>query len=177
MEIREWGRERWDHSSGQLSGLLRAFKQGASLWGWRGSLSGWFASRWVLWLAGCFFEMGIFEPDASAIIKLKVRPQILWGNISSVQFSCSVVSNSLQNHESQHARPPLSITNSQSSLKLMSIESVMPSSISSSLVPFSSCLQSFPVSGSFPMSQSFVSGGQSIGASASESVLPMNIQD
>ena len=57
-------------------------------------------------------------------------------------------------------------------LKLMSIELVMPSTISSSIVPFSSCLQSFPASGSFPMSQFFTSGGQSIGASASASVLP-----
>jgi len=70
----------------------------------------------------------------------------------------------------------LSITNSQSLLKLMSIESVMPSNhFSSSVVPFSSCLQSFPSSGSFPMSWLFPSGGQSIRASAS--VLPMNIQD
>ena len=70
----------------------------------------------------------------------------------------------------------LSITNSWSLLKLMSIESVM-SSISSSVIPFSSCLQSFPVSGSFPMSQFFTSGGQSIGVSASTSVLPMNSQN
>ena len=71
---------------------------------------------------------------------------------------------------------PLSITNSQSLLKLMSIESVMPI-ISSSVVPFSSHLQSFPASGSFQMRQFFTSGGQSIGVSASASVLPMNIQD
>ena len=71
----------------------------------------------------------------------------------------------------------LSITNSQSLLKLMCVESVMPSKISSSVVPFSSCLQSFPASGSFQMSQLFASGGQSIGVSASISVLPMNIQD
>ena len=70
----------------------------------------------------------------------------------------------------------LSITNSQNLLKLMSIELVMPS-ISSSVVPFSSHLQSFPVSGSFQMSQFFASGGQSIGVLASASVLPMNIQD
>ena len=70
----------------------------------------------------------------------------------------------------------LSITISQSSLKLMSIESVMPT-ISSSFVPFSSCLQSFPASGSFQMSHLFASGGQSIGVSAWASVLPMNIQD
>ena len=71
----------------------------------------------------------------------------------------------------------LSITNSWSLLKLMSIESVMPSNFSSSVVPFSSCFQSCPVSGSFPMSQFFTSGGQSIGVSVSASVHPMNIQD
>ena len=70
----------------------------------------------------------------------------------------------------------LSITNSQSLLKLMSIELVMPI-ISSSVIPFSSCLQSFPASGSFPKSQFFASGSQSIGISASALVLPMNIQD
>ena len=69
----------------------------------------------------------------------------------------------------------LSIINSWSLLKLMSIKSVMPSLISSSVVPFSSCLQFFPASGSFPMSQFFATGGQSIGVSASASVLPMNI--
>ena len=71
----------------------------------------------------------------------------------------------------------LSITNSQSLPKLISIESVMPSNIPSSVVPFSSCPQSLPASGSFPMSQLLVSGGQSIGVSASTSVLPMNTQD
>ena len=71
----------------------------------------------------------------------------------------------------------LSITNSRRLLKLMSTESVMPSDISSSVVPFSSCPQSLPALGSFPMSQFFTSGGQSIGVSASASVLPMNIQD
>ena len=73
-----------------------------------------------------------------------------------------------------HASLPITI--SWSLLKIMSVESVMPSSV----VPFSSCLQSFPASASFPMSQSsdtLASGGQSIGASASASVLPMNIQD
>ena len=68
----------------------------------------------------------------------------------------------------------LSTTNSWSLPKLMSIESVMPSNHSSSVIPFSSCLQSFPTSESFPMSQLFASGGQSITVSASASVLPMN---
>ena len=71
----------------------------------------------------------------------------------------------------------LSIANSQSLLKLLSIESVMPSNVSSSVIPFSSCLQSFPASGSFQMSHFFASGGQSIGVSASSTILPMNIQD
>ena len=71
----------------------------------------------------------------------------------------------------------LSITNSWSLLKLMSIESVCHLTISSSVVPLSSCLQSFPASGSFPVSQFFPSGGQSSGVSASASVLPTNTQD
>ena len=71
----------------------------------------------------------------------------------------------------------LSITNSQSPPKPMSIESVMHPTISSSVIPFFSCPQSFPASGSFPMSQFFAWGGQSIGVSASASVLPMNTQD
>ena len=71
----------------------------------------------------------------------------------------------------------LSITNSRSLLKLMSIESVMPSNHLILCVPFSACPQSFPASGSFQMSQLFVSGGQSIGVSAPTSILPMNTQD
>ena len=66
---------------------------------------------------------------------------------------------------------------SQSLFKLMTIESVMPSNHISSVIPFSSLLQSFSASGSFPISQFFSSGGQNIGVSASASVLPMNIQD
>ena len=69
----------------------------------------------------------------------------------------------------------LSITNCQSLLKLMSMRWWCYPSISSSIVPFSSCLQSFPASGSFQMSQFFTSGGQSLGASASASILSMNI--
>ena len=71
----------------------------------------------------------------------------------------------------------LSFTISENFLKLLSIESVMPSNHSSFVVPFSSCLQSFWRSGSFPMSQLFASNGQNIGASVSASVLLMNIQD
>ena len=70
-----------------------------------------------------------------------------------------------------------SITNSRSLPKLMSIEAWHDQAISSSVVPFSSCPQSLPASGSFPMSQLFAWGGQSIGVSASASVVPMNTQD
>ena len=95
----------------------------------------------------------------------------------SVQFSRSVVSNSLRPHESQHARPPCpSPTPGVYSNSCPSSRWCHPA-ISSSVVPFSSCPQSLPASRSFPMSQFFAWGGQSIGVSASASVLPMNTQD
>ena len=99
-----------------------------------------------------------------------------WRCTHSVQFSCSVVSDSLQPHGVQHARVPVHHS-SWSLLKLMSIKLLKPSNISSSIIPFFSCLQSFPASGSFPVSQFFASGGQSIGVSALASVHPVNIQD
>ena len=95
---------------------------------------------------------------------------------SSVQFSLSVVPNSLWPHGLQHARPPCpSPTPGACSNSCPSSRWCHPT-ISSSVVPFCSGLRSFPASGSFPMSQ-FSSGGQSIGVSATASVLPMNIQD
>ena len=93
-----------------------------------------------------------------------------------VQFSCSVVSNSLQPHGLQHARLPCSSPTPRTCSNSCPLSRWNHPTISSSVVPFS-CLQSFPTSGSFPMSQFFTSGGQSIGASASASVLPMNIPD
>ena len=74
-------------------------------------------------------------------------------------------------------QPSLSLTNSWSLFKLMSIELVMPSNHLILCCPLSSCLRSFPASGSLPVSQFFISGGQSTGVSALASVLPMNIQD
>ena len=92
-------------------------------------------------------------------------------------FSHSVVSNSLWPHESQHARPPCpSPTPGVHSDSRASSQWCHPA-ISSSVVPFSSCPQSLPASESFPMSQLFAWGGQSTGASASASVLPVNTQD
>ena len=94
-----------------------------------------------------------------------------------VQFSCSVMSDSLRPHEPQHARPScLSPTPGLYSNSCPLSWWCHPT-ISSSVVPFSSCLQSFPASESFQMSQLFTSSGQRIGVSASTSVLPMNTQD
>ena len=91
-------------------------------------------------------------------------------------FSCSVVSNSLWPHGLQNARLPCpSLSHGVCSNSCLLSQWYHPT-ISSSVMPFSSCLQSFPASGSFPMSQLFTSGGQDIGASASVSVFPMNIQ-
>ena len=96
---------------------------------------------------------------------------------SSGQFSHSVVSDSLRPHESQHTRPPcLSQTPGVYSNSCPSSRWCHPA-ISSSVIPFSSCPQSLPASGSFSVSQLFAWGGQSIGVSASASVLPMNTQD
>ena len=93
------------------------------------------------------------------------------------QGSCSVMSDSLWPHESQHARPPCpSPTPRVYSNSCPSSQWCHPA-ISSSVVPFSSCPQSLPASGSFPMGQLFTWGGQSFGVSASASVLPMNTQD
>ena len=95
----------------------------------------------------------------------------------SFQFSCSVVSDSLWPHELQHARPPCpSPTVGVHPNPCPSSRWCHPA-ISSSVIPFSSCPQSFPASQSFQMSQLFTSGGQSIGVSASTSVLPMNTRD
>ena len=101
--------------------------------------------------------------------------QIL-SNLSSVQFSRSVMSNSLRPHGMQHTRSPCPSPTPRVYSNSCPLSQWCLSTISSSIVPFSSCLQSCPASGSFQMSQLFASGGQSIGVSASASVLPMNIQ-
>ena len=98
-------------------------------------------------------------------------------SLSSVQFSCSVVSDSLRPHELQHARPPcpsptLGVHPNPSPLSLWCHPTIL-----SSIVPFSSCPQSFPASESLQMSEFFASGGQNIGVAASASVPPMNAQD
>ena len=100
----------------------------------------------------------------------------LWFSLS-VQFSHSVTSDSLRSHESQHARPPCPSPTAEVHPNSCPLSWWCHPTISSSVIPFSSCPQSFPPSGSFQMSQLFPSGAQSIGVSASTSVLPMNTQD
>ena len=95
---------------------------------------------------------------------------------SSAQFILSVMSNSLRPHEPPHTTPPCSWTPGIYSNSCLLSWWCHPT-ISSSVVLFSSCPQSFLASGSFPMSHFFISGGQNIGVSASTSVLPMNTQD
>ena len=100
-------------------------------------------------------------------------------NLQFRSFSCSVMSDSLLAHESQHTRPPCP----SPTPGVHSNSNSCPSNrwchpaISSSVIPLSSCPQSLPASGSFPVSQLFAWGGQSIGISASASVVPMNTQD
>ena len=117
----------------------------------------------------------LFRPTSSPNLQTIVIIQF-W---HSVQFSHSVLSNSLWPHGLQHARLPCSSPTLRACSNSMVSSSWWSNhpTISSSVVPVSFCLQSFPASGSFPVSQFFASGGQSIGVSASTSVLPVNIQD
>ena len=96
---------------------------------------------------------------------------------SSIQFSRSVVSYSMRPHGLQHSRPPCPSSTPKVHPNPCPLSRWCHPTVSSSAVPFSSCPQSFPASGSFQMSQLFTSGGQSIGVSASISVPPMNTQD
>ena len=98
-------------------------------------------------------------------------------DLSSVQFSHSAVSDSLRPHGLQHSRLPCPSPTPRACSNSWPSSRWYHPTISSSVIPFSSCLQSFPESGSFLMSQFFASSGQSIGASALAAVLPMNIQD
>ena len=96
---------------------------------------------------------------------------------SLLLFSRSVICDSLRSQRPQHTRLPCPSSNPEACSNLCPLGWWCHLTISSSAIPFTSCHLSFPASGSFPMSQLFASGGQSIGASASASVLPMNIQD
>ena len=102
---------------------------------------------------------------------------VTWWAMSVSQFSHSVMSESLQPHGLQHTRPPCPSQTPRIYPDSSLLSRWCHPTISSSVIPFSSCLQSFPAKGSSQMSQFFASGGQSIGVSASTSVLPMNTQD
>ena len=106
-----------------------------------------------------------------------IQSEIISLYLQSVQFSHSVVFNSLRPHESQHARPPCPSPSPGVHPNPCPLSWWCHPAISSSGVPFSSCPQSLPASESFPMSQLFAWGVQSIGVSALASVLPMNTQD
>ena len=105
------------------------------------------------------------------------KEEIRVSHFSSVQFSHSVMSDSLQPHGLEHSRPPCPLPTPEVYSNSWPLSWWCHQTVSSSVVPFSSCLQSFPASGSFQMSQFFAPGGQSFGVSTSASVLPMNIQD
>ena len=123
--------------------------------------------------------MKVKEESEKVGLKLNIQKMKIMacGRISSVQFSCSVMSDSLWPHGLQHTRPPCPSPTPGVHPNPCPLSWLCSSTISSSVVPFSSCLQSFPASGSFQMSQLFALGGQIIGVSASTSVLPMNTQD
>ena len=123
--------------------------------------------------------MRVKEQNEIVGLKLNIKKAKIMssGPISSVQVSGSVASDSLRPHGLQHTRPPCPSPNPWACSNSSPLSQWCHPTISSSVVPFSSLLQSFLASGSFPMSLFFVSSGQSIGASASALVLPMNIQD
>ena len=125
----------------------------------------------------------LFSPSDSSLLNISPnvhtcsRLLVLFLGVSSVQFSCSAVSDPLQPHELQHTRPPCPSPTARVHPSPCPLSQWCHPTILSSVVPFFSCPQSFPASGSSQMSQPFTSGGQSIGVSASASVFPMNIQD
>ena len=131
-------------------------------------LRGIFQTRILEWVA-IFSSMGSSQPrDGTWVSHIVGR---------LVQFSHSVVSDSLRPHGLQHARLPCPSPTPRACSNSCPSSPWWHPTIPSSVVPFSSHHQSFLASGSFPVSQFFVSGGQTMGASASASVLPMNIQD
>ena len=139
-------------------------------------------SRTIAWKIPWTEEPGRLQPMGSQRVGhdwatlIRSIYSYWWIDYHSVQFSLSVASDSLQPHELQHARPPCpSPTPGVYPNSCPSSRWCHPA-ISSSVIPFSSCPQSLPASGSFQMSQLFTSGGQSIGVSAWASVLPMNTQ-
>ena len=118
-----------------------------------------------------------YNPSSSAFVGYSPMPfNSCFISVVSVQFSRSVVSDSLQSHEFQHARPPCPLPTPWVHSDSHPSSRWCHPAISSSVIPFSSCPQSFPASESFPMSQLFAWRGQSTGVSALASFLPKNTQ-
>ena len=134
-----------------------------------------FPPQWPLGFCGSFTPRKGLAQRVASPSQRECGTLRAYAPVLSVQFSSSVMSNSLQLHGLQHTRLPCPSPTPRAYSNSYPLSQWGQPTISSSVIPFSSCLQSFPASGSFPMSQFFSSGGQSIGASAS--VLPMNIQD
>ena len=134
---------------------------------------------WILECVACPFSRGSSWPrNWTGVFCIAGRFFTNWAireaPISVIQFSCSVESDSLWLHGLQHARPPRPSPSPGVHPNRYTLSRWCHPAISSSVIPFSSCPQSFPALRSFQMSQLIVSGGQSIGVSASTSVLPMN---
>ena len=124
------------------------------------------------------YQVPSFSPCKMLIIQPILKTRVSWSlEMASVQFSHSLISDSLRLHGLQDPKLPFPSRTPRACSNSCALSRWCHPTISSSVSPFSSCLQSFPASGSFLMSQLFTSGGQSIGASASASVLPKNIQD
>ena len=126
---------------------------------------------WLKWLNTRAYTCFFFKKFHGRILR-----RLYLESSSSVQFSCSVVSDSLWPRELQYSRPPCPSPTPRVHPNPCPLSWWWHPTVSSSVVPFSSCPQSFPASGFFQMSQLFAWGGQSIGVSASASVLPMNTQ-
>ena len=119
----------------------------------------------------------VWDNTCETTLNWKIVSQYINSKMSLVQFSHSVVSNCSRPHGLQHARLPCPSPIPRACSNSCPSSQWCYPTILFSVIPFSSCLHSFPVSGSFPMSQLFASSGQSIGVSASAPVLPINIQD
>ena len=154
-----------------LRNCQAVFQSAASFYIFSGNVWGF---KFLHILANTCFCLYYNQPFLSSYILFPIS-LCMW--FLSVQFSPSVVCNSLWPRGLQHARPPCPLPIPGVYSNSCPLSRWCHPTISSSIVPFSSCLQSFSASGSFQMSQFFASGGQSIGVSASASVLPKNIQD
>ena len=146
---------------------------------WGKTPSGSFSMSWLFTSDGQRIEASA----SASVLPMNIQRSLFFfflsnfSAFSSAQLSCSVLSNCLQPHESQQARPPCPSPTPGVHSNSRPWSRWCHPAISSSVIPFSSCPQSLPASASFPMSQLFAWGGQSIGVSVSASFLPMNTQD